>query len=266
MVIGAAAAYGRAQITEREAFADRAVESLEADGVRLAIEEEIATALADRGRELGFGGLRREIRSVIESVITSPPFWNILRTAALEFHRVFFETERAAARFDLGAVAPLLRDELRAASPELERLVTKELDLALVTVRRTRLAGETLDAADRLRTLGIVLPLLALAAFAGAMALARPHSLGVLQVGLAMVLAGGLLALAVPVVRTVVLENLDGAGALTEAQVQNAARDIYDAYLADLLVWALVLAAAGLLLSAAALGWSRLRPAPRAVP
>ena len=171
---------------------------------------------------------------------------------------MFFEQRREAARFDLGAVVPVLQREVRAVSPELDRLLSREIDAELITVRRGRLAGDTLAAAERLRTLGIVLPLLAVAVFACVIALARPHSRGLLGVGLAMVVAAAVIAAAVPLVRTLAIDRLDGRSVLTAAQVQDAARDIYDAYLGDLLVWARVLGLAGLVLCAAALAMRQL--------
>ena len=265
LLAGTAAGYGRVRVTEREVFADTALEALESDGVRRAVERRLTDELSDRARAFGLGNLRPEIRALVDAVITSAPFQRVFRAAVIEFHRVFFEEGRDAARFDLGAVAPVLEREVRAISPELDRLLSREIDAELLTVRRDRLAGDTLAAAERLRTLGIVLPLLAAAAFACAVALARPHSRGVLRVGLAMVVTGAVLAAAVPLIRTVAIERLDGSGVLSAAEVQAAARDLYDVYLNDLLVWALVLATAGLVLSAAALAarqlhWRSRRP------
>ncbi len=75
-----------------------------------------------------------------------------------------------------------------------------------------------------------------------------------------------MLAIAVPLVRELALDRLDASGTLTAVKVRDAARDVYDAYLSDLLVWALVLALAGLLLSAAAVATSRLRRPPTGPP
>jgi hypothetical protein len=60
LLAGAAAAYARVQVTEREVFADRALEALEAQSVQRAVEEEIVNALAGRARSLGAGDLRRD--------------------------------------------------------------------------------------------------------------------------------------------------------------------------------------------------------------
>ena len=166
LLAGTAAGYGRVRVTEREVFADTALEALESDGVRRAVERRLTDELSDRARAFGLGNLRPEIRALVDAVITSAPFQRVFRAAVIEFHRVFFEEGRDAARFDLGAVAPVLEREVRAISPELDRLLSREIDAELLTVRRDRLAGDTLAAAERLRTLGIVLPLLAAAAFA----------------------------------------------------------------------------------------------------
>ena len=220
-----------------------------------------------RARSLGIVARRSEIRPIIEAVIASPPFRRIFREAALEFHRVFFEAESATLPALTSEPSPRCwRRSCESYSPEVARMVSRRIDLELLTIRRTRLAGEALAEADRLRTLGIVLPLLAAAAFIGAVALARPHRRGLLHVGLAMVLVGAALAAAVPLVRTLSIDRLDQASALTASQVRDAARDIYDAYLGDLLMWGLVLALAGLALTAAALAAAWLRPVSRAAP
>jgi predicted membrane-bound spermidine synthase len=107
-----------------------------------------------------------------------------------------------------------------------------------------------------------VLPLAALAAFLAAVASAPSRRRALLWVGVATAVVGGLVAASVPLARTGLLSRLDAARELSTEQVRDAAGEVYDAYSAGLLTWALVLVLAGIAVAAAALAAGLLRRGP----
>ena len=171
LLVGSIAFYVRNEIVDQEAFADRALVALEDDGLRKVVRREIVVNLIDRGSS-DLVAARPLLESVVDVVLQSAPFRKIFRQAAVEANRVFFVRDKKNALFDISDSAELVRFALRSVSPKLAKEVPKDLDATLLTLRRREFAGQTLAVADSVRVLGIVLPLLALAAFAAAIALA----------------------------------------------------------------------------------------------
>ena len=185
-------------------------------------------------------------------VLQSAPFRRVFRQAAVEANKVFFVRDKKNALFDISDSAELVRFALRSVSPNLAKEVPKDLDATLVTLRRREFAGQTLAVADSVRVLGIVLPLLALAAFVGAIALARDRRIAVLRTGVAVGAVGVLLAVTLLVLRARTLAGVVGEDELTDTEVRDAVAGLLDAFLADLVAGAFLLALGGLVIGAAA--------------
>jgi hypothetical protein len=251
LVAGTVTFYAREQVIDRDAFADRAVEALQDDGVRTVVGREIVVYLVERG-STDLVAARPLLESVVGTVIQSEPFRRVFRSAALETNRIFFVRGRENALFDLSDAARLVQFGLGALSPKLAKRFPDDLEPQLLTLRRREFAGGTLAAADTLRVLGILLPLLSLAAFAGAVAIAPDRRLAVLRSGVAVGAGGALLAVVLLVLRARTLAGVHGEDELTDQDVRDAVGGLLDAYVGDLFTWALVLALFGLVLGAAA--------------
>jgi hypothetical protein len=198
---------------------------------------------------------------VVDDVMRSEDFQAVFREATVRLHRVFYELDdRAALRLD-GATR-LVDRAVRAEFPQLGGAARRQLDAEILTLRRGRLAGDAVAGVEASRTLGIVLPLVTLAAFAAAVALAPVRRRALLWIGLATAVVGGIIAAVVPLARTELLGRLDAARDLSAEQVRDAAGEIYDAYSEGLLTWALVIVLAGLALAAGALASGALRRGP----
>jgi hypothetical protein len=185
-------------------------------------------------------------------VIGSAPFKRIFRQAAVETNRVFFTRERRNALFDVSDATQLVRFALRSVSPNLARQIPKDIEANLIALRRREFAGGTLAVADDVRLLGIVLPLLALVVFAAAVAIAPDRRMAVLRVGVAVGTSAALLAAALLVLRARTLAGVIGEDELTDEEVRDAVAGLVDAFLADLVAGALLLALGGLVVAAAA--------------
>jgi hypothetical protein len=248
---GVVAYYLRTEILDQEAFGDRAVVALEDDRVRKVVSREIVVNLIDRG-STDLVAARPLLEGVVNAVIGSAPFKRIFRQAAVETNRVFFTRERRNALFDVSDATQLVRFALRSVSPNLARQIPKDIEANLIALRRREFAGGTLAVADDVRLLGIVLPLLALVVFAAAVAIAPDRRMAVLRVGVAVGTSAALLAAALLVLRARTLAGVIGEDELTDEEVRDAVAGLVDAFLADLVAGALLLALGGLVVAAAA--------------
>jgi hypothetical protein len=241
---GALAAYTRVGLLDGDDFADRAVESLDGEGVRRAIERELVGALPAQATPRQ----RRIIESVSDDVIRSAAFRELFREATVEAHGVFFAgEERAVLRLD--DVIPLVADALPDEAPALTRFARRQLNGEILTLRRGTLEGDALARTEDARVLAVVLPLIAVALFLAAFAAARPRHRALLWIGVTMTVVGALIAASVPVARTIVVDQVEATSVLSAEQVRTAAGEVYDAFVGDLLGWGLVLALVGVLLA-----------------
>jgi hypothetical protein len=254
LLAGAFAAHARLRFVDRQDFADRAVEALEGEGVRRAIEQELAgTLLTDAPARQ-----RDRVEVLVDEVIRSDDFQAVFRDATVRLHRIFFELDAPAA-LRVDRAIRLVDRAVRSEFPQLGGSARRQLDAEILTLSRGRLAGDAVASAEASRVLGVVLPLGALGAFAAAVAIAPLRRRALLWVGVVTAAVGGLIAAVVPLARAELLGRLDAARELSSEQVRAAAGEVFDAYADGLLTWALVLVLAGFALAAAALATGALR-------
>jgi hypothetical protein len=239
----AAVLYAREQIVDPDAFADRGVTALDDAAVRRGVQQEIVLGLEDR-----FGPDRVEaaievLEPRIEAVIATEEFRRLFRAAARDTSRRFFFEEQPNATVDLSQAGPLVRAEVRRVSPELARQVPRQLDVELVTLRRDEFDSGDLITADGLRRLGVLLPLLSLAAFAGSIAVAPSRPRGLIVVGMASAVGAMALGVGLWLSREVLVALVEAEGRLTEDELEAAAVALFDTYMNDLYTWAIVLGA-----------------------
>src|SRR5215211_5691967 len=251
LFVGTIAFYAREQVIDREAFADRALAALDDDGLRHLVGREIVVNAVERG-STDLVAARPLIESVVDTVIQTGAFRQVFRSAALETNRVFFVRGKENVLFDLGDAAQVVQFALRSVSPKVAKELPDDLKPHLLTLRRSKFTGATLSTADAVRPLGIALPLLALLMFAAAVVVSPDRRVGVLRVGVATGVAGAVLAGALLILRARVLAGVIGEDEVTDEEVRDAVRGLLDAYVGDLVVWALLLALLGLIVAGAA--------------
>ena len=107
-------------------------------------------------------------------------------------------------------------------------------------------------AADEIRFLGLLTPLLAALVLVGAVAVASDRRVGVLRVAIGMAAVGALLVVAMLVLREVTLNGVYGDDELTDEDVRGAVAGLLDAFFGKLFSWSLLLAFIGIVVSGAA--------------
>ena len=251
LLAGTVLFYARDQIIATEPFADKAESALENDEVRTVVSREIVVNLIDRGSTDLVAG-RPVLESVVETVVDTGAFRKLFRQAAVEANRVFFVRDRENFVFDLADASEIIRFGLKSVSPELAKAVPKNIDIALLNLKKREFANSALGAADTIRTLGLVVPLLALLMLAAAIAAAPDRRVGVLRVAVGVAAAGVLLALTLLIMLKVTLAGVYGEDELSDEDVRGAVRGILVAFFGKLFGWSVLLGFTGLVVASAA--------------
>ncbi|MCD6014519.1 MAG: hypothetical protein K0R88_603 [Solirubrobacterales bacterium] len=251
VLLGAILLYARAEIIDQQGFADHAAEALADDEVREVVATEIVVQLAERG-SADLVAARPLLESVVDTVVDTRQFREVFRTAAEEANRLLFVRDKRNVAVDLADSIEIVRFALQSVQPKLADQIPEGVDVELAKLGRQDFAKQSLVVADEIRLLGIVAPLLAVLALIASVVASPDRRAGVLRAALAIAVAGTVLAIALIVLRARVVAGSRGEDELTDEQVQGAVGGIIDAFLGDLLGWALLLALGGLVVAGAA--------------
>ena len=251
LLVGTLLFYAREQVVASDPFADKAEDALEDARVRNVVSREIVVNLVEGG-SADLVAARPVVESVVETVIDTEGFRKLFRRAALEANRLFFDRGKENLVFDLADASEIVRFGLKNVSPELAKEVPKDLDVTLADLRNRDFAQSTLAAADEIRFLGLLIPLLAALVLVGAVAVSADRRVGVLRVAIGMAAAGALLVVAMLILREVTLNGVYGDDELTDEEVRGAVAGLLDAFFGKLFSWSLLLAFVGIVVSGAA--------------
>jgi hypothetical protein len=248
---GALLLYARAEILDEDAFADRAAAALDDDATRDVVSTEIVVGLIENGSP-DLVAARPVIQQVVDTVIDSRPFKQVFREAALQTNRLLFVRDKRSVAFDLSDGLEVVRFGLESVSPQVAEQLPKNIDLALLKLRKREFATQTLKVADSVRTLGIVVPLLAILCLVASVAIATDRRRGVMRAAIALAAGGIGVVVVLLILRSRVLAGVIGEDELTDQELRDGIAGILDAYLGDLVTWGLVLGLVGLIVGGAA--------------
>ena len=252
LLIAGIGGYGAYGVLDRDAFADRALHTLDSDEVREEAGARIASRLAnDRPRLSASEPIIAN--AVAETVSVDPAFRSAFREGAARLHDELFYDPDTAASMVVAGSGEMTRAEVRRRGGELPPLQDVPLFTLGADGRERTLRELAPPARDAALPRSLALAIAGLALLMLGIWRERNHRRAVWAAGLAVAAAGGLTAAGVTAAHDFVLDHFDtGFG---DAVVSR----IWDAYLADLRVWALALGAGGLVVAAAAGGP---RPSP----
>jgi hypothetical protein len=247
-VAAVVAVYLRAEIANRDAFADRAVAALEEPAVREVVARQVVVGVLERGSP-DLLAVRPVLETAVQAVVGTSPFRSLVRGAALQGHHVLFDRGDAFV-LDLADTGTVVLSAVRSLAPDVAARLPEHADATLIDLRERPFADDTLRAADRLRRWAILTPLLALLLLAGALAAARDRRRALARYGLAVGILATVAAIALASARTVVVASVDGTDAIPTADVRAAVGGVWDAFLGDLAGLLLIAAVVGFLLAA----------------
>jgi hypothetical protein len=240
VLVGGLTLYLRQEIFDADAFADRAQSALTHDEIR----QTIADRLVDTAIRHGSSELLQAkplLQTITDAALKTPAFRTLFRTASLNLHRLAFTRNDRSVALDLADAGQVVVAAARSIAPRLARQIPPDLDARLIDFRKRQWATTTLEVADDVRFLGIVLPLLAVLLIAAAIVVAPNRRSAVTRVGVAVavVAAFGFGAL---------LYLRDGIG----GNDARAGQELFDVFFGDLRTWCLWVGGAGLVTAAAA--------------
>jgi Short repeat of unknown function (DUF308) len=245
VAVGAIVAlYLKLEIADRDRFADRAVAALDDSAVRDVVARQIVVGVVERGSP-DLISARPLLETAVETVVSTRPFRSLVRTTAQQAHSLLFDRGNAFV-FDVADTGTVVLSAVRSLAPGVAARLPANADATLVDLRERPFAQDTLEAADQLRRVAIVLPVLALLLLVGAIALARDRGRAFARFALALGVVATVGEIALGTARTIVLRSLDGTEEIPTADLRAAAGGAWDALLGDL---------AGLLLIAAVVGF-----------
>ncbi len=256
-VAGGVTLYVREEIVDSSAFADRTVSAMQQPAVRRVVAREIVVQLVEHSSQ-DLVAARPVLQSVVDSIVASEPFAGVIRLAAEHGNRLLFERAPTNAAFDIADAGTVVTSALRKLAPNLVKYIPPQTQTVLVTLRRRSFATETLRFADRVRVLGVILPLLAVLLVAAAILVAPRRRTAVTRLGIAFGTAAVISAILLELLRLYVGSHVYGTQELTNADVRGAVGGLWSAYLGDLMTW--ILAVGALAWTVAAASASLLAP------
>ena len=249
IVFGGACLYVREELLNANAFSDRTVAALAHEDVRRVVAREIVVHVIDAGPS-DLLAARPLINSLVESVIATPQFRSVVAEVARHAHRLLFDRGGNVV-FDIADAGTVVLSALRTLAPNVAGKVPRNVDLKLLDLRRRSFAVRALRLADKIRLLGILLPLLGLALLALAIAVAQRRRAAVTRCALVLSIAAAGAFADLLLVRHSLLVNLFGSDLLSNTEVREAAGALWHSYVGDLVRWAAGIVLAALIVAAA---------------
>ena len=230
---------------DADGFSERAVRALDDEDVQAYVSAAIVDGLIEEGSP-DLIAARPLIEAAVQAVIGSSAFEQLYETALRETHRTLFSREPIVLQIVDASV--VVKPTLANFNPELAESIP-DLDTEVLEVADSEYLHAALTVSERVRVLAMVLPLLALAAFAASWAIARGRRRMAMRIGIALVVVALLMIVLLDVTRAGLagLAGGDRPGAAVEG--------VWDAFLGDLRSWNITLGAGGAVLAAAASPW-----------
>ncbi|MDP9228315.1 MAG: hypothetical protein M3M99_04585, partial [Actinomycetota bacterium] len=244
-LIGGFALYARSEVFNREAFVDHTAEALKDDQVREALAAPIADQAIDRGPDV-LVNIRPILLSAAEGVLESGPFRSAFRKAARKAYDAVFVKDKDEIAFSINDADVLVTDAVAVASPEVASQIPQNLGDRLVSVTESDTVLAVVRASERVRFLGVVLPILAVLCLGGSIAVAVDRRRALLVATASLAVAAALAFIAYLIGRSLVLSQFENE------TVRLAATAVWEAFLGGLRTWTLGLGLVSIVVCAAA--------------
>ena len=238
--------YLRVELLDERGFADRAVEAVRDPQVRGTIANRAVDAALDVEPDLL--SARPLLVSAVRGAIDTPSFERLVRLAAVNAHRVLFDEEDPTIAVDIADAAELIVPAVRSVDPELAEELPERLAAPLATLDRRDFASDTIELAEQVRFLALVLPPIGIALLWASVWLSDDRGRALRRAPLAVAAAAGLVLLTIELAQPDATRQVEG---LTLGQANEAIDDAWDALVGPL--WTAALATGAVALAIALL-------------
>jgi hypothetical protein len=241
LAAGAILVYLRVELLEEEGFADRAVVAVRDPQVRATIADQTVALALDLEPDLL--SARPLLASAVRGAIATPAFERLVRLAAINAHRVLFDEEDPTIAVDIADAAELIVPAVRSVDPELAEELPARLRAPLATLDRRDFASDTIELAEKVRFLAVILPLLGVVLLGACVWLSEDQGLALRRAPLAVAAAAALVLLMIALAEPDATSRVKG---LNLGQANDAIDDAWDALVGPLRTEALAVGAVAL--------------------
>jgi hypothetical protein len=253
ILLALVAAYARQAAVDSDQFANRATAALRDDSVRSLIAQKLTDEVVLKNKA-DLIAARPIIESVASDIVGGRAFTGLWRKAVRDVHRALFKHDENTVTLTIADVGTVLAAALEQVRPSLARELRSTERVEIVRRNIGSLSATLADVAERVKVLAILLILVSLMLVAGALFLSPDRRSTVIELGIGVAVAGGLLVVAYAITRSAAVNHLN------EPDEQAAARAVWDAFLGDLRTEGWILAGSGAVVAAAAS--SLIKPLP----
>jgi hypothetical protein len=245
LVLALVAGYARRAVVDSDQFANRATVALGDDNVKSLIADKITDDVVLKNQR-DLLSARPIIQSVASGIVGSRAFTNLFRSAVRDVHRALFVRDQHTFTLTIADVGTVLAAAVQQLRPSLATKLEATGRVAIVKRDVGDLSATIVRVADTIKVLALLFALLALALVAAAIVISprRRHTL--VELGIAVAVAGVAVVIAYSVVRTIAVHHVEGA------EDRAAAGAVFDAFLGDLRTLGWVVAGSGAVVAAAA--------------
>ena len=244
-LLGGTMLYLRENVLDRDVFAARAERALNDQRVRLAIAQPITDAIVDSG-PAKLVNARPLIESVVVGALGTPPARAAFGEAARTLEAKLFTRDPSTLLLNLADTASLVATTLESVAPQLAAEVPRRIRDAHIELTASVAGIDSIQLAEEVRFLGLVLPPIAFLLLLGSVAVAPDRRRGLIRAAFAAAAAAlaGMIALAL--LRGMLVGHFE------DPLVADAVRGAWEALFGDLSDAFLIAAIFSVVLAAAA--------------
>jgi hypothetical protein len=251
VLIGNPLLYGREQIFNADKLADKTVETLDDADVRDAIGHRVTEVLI-RKVNPDLVTAKPLLEAGTSGIVGTGAFKAILHQGVTNAYGSIVEGKDNAV-VTLANVGVLVTEALKQFQPQLARKVPSGFNATLVKLGKGGWATNVAEVAEKVRVLGLILPLLGLLALAGSIAVAPDRRRSVIRAGAGLAAVGLFAVAALIVVKAVISAGIE------DDTSQGALDAVWSAFAGPLQTSFLIIGGFGVIVASAAS--SALRPA-----
>jgi hypothetical protein len=237
--------YATLALFDSDQFSERATAALDDEAVkdeigRLVTENLVLNAQAD------LVAAQPVIEGVVSGIVGGSVFQSLFETGVRDVHRAVFQQDLNTATLTLADIGTVLRGALQALQPKLAKQIGANADVEVTAVEPPTWVTEIAQAAEGIAVLSLILLVAGICLAAAAGWLSRERRRTVLNLGVAIAIAGVATIAALGVGRALLLARVEDPG------VREAADAVWGVFFDDLRMALFLFAACGAVVAAAA--------------
>jgi hypothetical protein len=245
LALALVAGYVRLTVIDSDQFANRATAALRDDSVKSLIAQKITDEVVLKN-QADLLAARPIIESVASEIVGGRAFTSLFRAAVRDVHRAVFNRDRNTVTLTVGDVGTVLAAAVQKLRPSLAKQLEDSGRVSLVRRDVGSPSASLARLGHTIRVLALILLVLFLLLAGGAIVVSLDRRRTVVDLGIGIAAVGVLLIGAYSILRSVAIDQVDGA------ENRAAAGAVWDAFMSDFRSGAWIVAGSGAVVAAAA--------------